>query len=70
VRVSPDLVEERTSGSRIRFAQPAGQLKIDRDRNELLLQPVVESPLERAPLRISGIDQASARSVEVLDLGA
>ena len=68
-RISPDLVEKRTGGGRIRFAEPAGQLKVDRDRDELLLHTVVELPLERAPLRISGINQASARSMEVVDLG-
>ena len=56
-------------GSRIRFQELAGQLKVDRDRDELLLHTVVELSLERAPLGITGTNKASARSVEVVDLG-
>jgi hypothetical protein len=67
-RVAPDLVEERTGGGCIRLAEPARQLKVDRDCGELLLHAVVELPLERPPVRIGGDDQARARSVEVLDL--
>ena len=68
-RISSDLVEKRMRGSRIRFQELAGQLKVDRDRDELLLHTVVELSLERAPLGITGTNKASARSVEVVDLG-
>ena len=52
------------------MAELAGELKVDHDRNELLLHPVVKLSLERAPLGIGGVDQASARSAEIVDLGA
>ena len=48
------LVEERCGGHGIGAHELARELKVDRERDQVLLRTVVELPLEAAPLGVAG----------------
>jgi hypothetical protein len=64
--VAPDLVEEGVLGRRIRVRELVRELQLDGDRDQVLLDVVVEPALDLAPLGVRGREYAPARCAETI----
>jgi hypothetical protein len=61
------LLQQRLQARRIRISEPLGQLEIDGERDQVLLRPVVELPLDLASLGVRSGDQPRPGCAELLD---
>jgi hypothetical protein len=63
-RIRETLGGTREAGRRLR------ELELDRERDEALLQPVVELALQAAPVGVDGADEPRARRAQLPELVA
>lgn len=68
--VAPDLVEERLRRGGIGVRQLPRELQVDRERDQLLLWPVVEVTLDLATVGIGSSDDSLSGRTELPDLEA
>jgi hypothetical protein len=59
--VGPQFAEETGRSLRIRLDEPAGDLQVDGDGDQLLLDAVVQAALERAPLVVVCEEECAQR---------
>jgi hypothetical protein len=70
LHVLAHLVEQRPRRGWIGIRQPACQLEVDRERDEVLLRTVVKLALESATVGIGSRHDARSRRAQLLDLEA
>ncbi len=59
LHVSPHLFEERLGSCRVGLGQPDRELEVDRERDQVLLHPVVQLAFEPAPVGVGREDELS-----------
>ena len=59
LHVSPHLFEERPGPCRVGLGQPDRELEVDRERDQVLLHPVVQLAFDPAPVGVGREDEPS-----------
>ena len=70
LEVGADLVEHRLGLLGILVGELTREPHVHRERDEVLLCPVVEVALDLAPLGVAGLDDACARGAQLVGLAA